>query len=44
MNDALTYIAEGLRVLAVPIDELHVDPANARTGHKLERIAATWIN
>jgi len=41
MTEELTYIAEGLRVLAVPIDELHIDPANARTGHALERIAAS---
>lgn len=41
MTEELNYIAEGLRVLAVPIDELHVDPANARTGHALERIAAS---
>lgn len=37
----LSYIAEGLRSLAVPIDELHIDPANARTNHALERIAAS---
>jgi DNA modification methylase len=41
MTDELNCIAEGLRVLAVPIDELHVDPANARTGHALDRIAAS---
>lgn len=41
MTDDLTYIAEGLRGLAVPLDELHVDPANARTGHALDRIAAS---
>ena len=41
MTDELNYIAEGLRVLAVPIDELHVDPANARTGHALDRIASS---
>lgn len=41
MTDELTYIAEALRVLAVPIDDLHVDPANARTGHALDRIAAS---
>lgn len=41
MTDELTYIAEGLRVLAVPIDELHIDPANARTNHALDRIATS---
>ncbi|MBI5951888.1 MAG: DNA modification methylase [Chloroflexi bacterium] len=42
MNDIdLSYIAEGLRGLAVPLDDLHVDPANARTGHALDRIAAS---
>jgi len=35
------YIAEGLRSLAVPIDSLHLDPANARTGHDLDKIAAS---
>lgn len=39
-ND-LTNIAEGLRALAVPIDDLHMDPANARTNHALDRIAAS---
>ena len=41
MTDDLSYIAEGLRSLAVPIDDLHLDPANARTNHALERIAAS---
>jgi DNA modification methylase len=42
VNDIdLSYIAEGLRGLAVPLDDLHVDPANARTGHALDRIAAS---
>src|SRR5512138_70886 len=41
MTDELTYIAEGLRVLAAPIDELHIDPANARTKHALDRIATS---
>lgn len=27
--------------LATPIDDLHLDPANARTGHDVERIAAS---
>jgi hypothetical protein len=35
------YIAEALRPLAVPIDDLHEDPANARVGHDLDRIAAS---
>lgn len=37
----LSHIAEGLRGLAVPVAELHEDPANARTGHAVERIAAS---
>lgn len=37
----LSYIAEPLRPLAVPIDSLHEDPANARVGHDLDRIAAS---
>jgi len=37
----LSYIADGLRSLAVPLDELHLDPANARTGHDIEKIAAS---
>src|SRR5262245_390195 len=41
MTDELTYIAEGLRSLAIPIDELHLDPANTRTGHALDRIATS---
>ena len=41
MNDELTYIAEGLRNLAVPIDSLHEDPANARIKHDVKRIAAS---
>lgn len=36
-----SYIAEPLRPLAVPIDSLHEDPANARMGHDLDRIAAS---
>lgn len=35
----LSHIAESLRPLAVPIDSLHEDPANARIGHDVERIA-----
>jgi len=37
----LSFIAEGLRSLAVPIDGLHEDPANARVGHDVARIAAS---
>ena len=37
----LSYIAESLRPLAVPIDSLHEDPANARVGHDVARIAAS---
>lgn len=40
MND-LSYISESLRPLAVAIDSLHEDPANARVGHDLDRIAAS---
>lgn len=35
----LSYIASDLRPLAIPIDEPIIDPANARTGHDIERIA-----
>ncbi len=41
MTVDLSYIAEGLRPLAVPIDSLHEDPANARVGHDVARIAAS---
>ena len=41
MDADLFYIAEALRPLAVPIDSLHEDPANARIGHDVERIAAS---
>lgn len=37
----LEWIAEGLRGLAVPVEQLHEDPANARMGHAVERIAAS---
>jgi DNA modification methylase len=37
----LGYIAEGLRGLAVPVGELHEDPANVRRGHAVDRIAAS---
>lgn len=37
----LSYIAEKLRPLAVPIDDVHLDLANARTGHAVDRIAAS---
>lgn len=40
MSD-FNYIAESLRPLAVPIDSLHEDPANARVGHDVARIAAS---
>lgn len=39
--DDLNFIVESLRPLAVEIDSLHVDPANARTKHALDRIAAS---
>lgn len=37
----LQYIAADLRGLAVPIESLHEDPANARTKHAVERIAGS---
>lgn len=37
----LSHIAESLRPLAVQIDSLHEDPANARVGHDVARIAAS---
>lgn len=37
----LDHIAPDLHPLAVPIDDLHLDPANARTGHAIDRIAAS---
>ncbi len=37
----LAYIAESLRPLAVPVESLHEDPANARVGHDVARIAAS---
>ena len=41
MTDNLNYIVEGLRSLAVPIESLHEDPANARIGHDVDRIAGS---
>lgn len=35
------WIVEGLRGLATPVEQLHEDPANARMGHAVERIAAS---
>jgi hypothetical protein len=37
----LTYIIESLRPLAIPIDSCHPDPANARKGHAVDRIAGS---
>lgn len=37
----LDYIAEGLRGLAVPIESVHEDAANARVDHAVDRIAAS---
>jgi DNA modification methylase len=37
----LSYISESLRPLAVPIESLHEDPANARVKHDVGRIAAS---
>lgn len=36
-----TYIAESLQPLAVPIADLHEDPANARIKHDIQRIKAS---
>ncbi len=41
MGADFEWIAEGLRGLAVPMAALHEDPANARKGHAVERIAAS---
>jgi DNA modification methylase len=41
MTEELTYIAESLCPLAVPIETLHEDPANARVDHDVARIAAS---
>lgn len=35
------YIAEGLQGLAVPIEIVHEDAANARVDHAVDRIAAS---
>ncbi len=37
----MSNIAESLKPLAVPIDSIYCDPANARTGHDLDGIAAS---
>jgi hypothetical protein len=37
----LDHIIPDLRSLAVPLDDLKLDAANARTGHALDRIAAS---
>ncbi len=37
----LDHIIPDLRTLAVPLDDLKLDPANARTGHALDKIAAS---
>lgn len=40
MTVDLSYITESLHPLAVPINTLHLDPANARVHHDVPRIAA----
>ncbi len=40
-DSQLNYIAAPLRPLAIPIRDCHPDPANARTGHAIDRIAAS---
>ena len=37
----MSKIASQLEPLAVPINSIHIDPANARTGHAIDRIAAS---
>ena len=37
----MSNIIDQLKPLAVPIDSIHQDPANARTGHAIDRIAAS---
>ena len=37
----MSKIASQLEPLAVPINSIHIDPANARAGHALDRIAAS---
>lgn len=37
----LSHIAESLHPLAIPLDDCHLDPANARTGHDIDGIAAS---
>lgn len=37
----MDYIVEDLRPLAVELDSVYLDPANARTGHAIDRIAAS---
>lgn len=39
--EELSHIAKDLWGLAVPIESVHVDPNNARTGHAVGRIAAS---
>jgi DNA modification methylase len=39
--DKIDYIVESLQPLAVSIDSVHLDPANARIGHDLDKIAAS---
>jgi ParB-like chromosome segregation protein Spo0J len=41
--DNIDYIIESLRPLAVPIDSVHLDPANARVGHDIDKIAASLV-
>lgn len=38
MAEAFDYIVEGLWPLAVPIESVHLDPANARMGHVVGRL------
>lgn len=37
----LSHITHDLRPLAVPVDAVHLDPVNARTGHAVDRIAGS---
>lgn len=37
----MAHITPQLQPLAVPVDSIHLDPANARKGHAVDRIAAS---
>ena len=41
VDSDLGFIVEDLLPLAISIDTVHLDPANARTGHAIDRIAGS---